>query len=311
MNQQHCPFCKNRINRYDGRHIYRCKKNMKIWTKDGIKYEFLSYNFPVISTKNTLFDEYVVKLKSLPDIKKDYLISYKNIIFLLDYHGIKRRNMKASSKQISSKKYKKTCTVKYGVDNVSKLQSVKNKKKNRKIDPSKNIEDFKRLNQLFISKTLNLKNDEIDESVQKELKKLYVSCYKYWLNLSDEQKDFLLDKIYSSIESKITNCLDKLNITYTKRFMVGRKFFDIKIKNILIDVNSDLWHANPLIYKENDSLKFPFKNVKAKTLWQRDLNKKKLAESIGYKVFYIWENDIKDMEDEQIIKYLTENIFNI
>ena len=47
-----------------------------------IKFEFLSYNFPVISKKNTLFNEYVVKLKSLPDIKKDYLISYKNIILL-------------------------------------------------------------------------------------------------------------------------------------------------------------------------------------------------------------------------------------
>jgi G:T-mismatch repair DNA endonuclease (very short patch repair protein) len=306
-----CPFCRNRINRYDGRHIYRCKKNMKIWTKDGIKYEYLSYNFPVISSKNTLFDEYVIKLKSLPDIKKDYLISYKNIIFLLDYHNIKRRNIKTSAKQISSKKYKKTCLTKYGVDNVSKIQSIKNEKKMRKINLVKNIENFIKLKDLFVSKILNLKNDEIDEIVKKELKEIYKNCYKYWIDLSDEQKDFLMDKIYSSIESKITNCLDKLNITYTKRFMVGRRYFDIKIKNILIDVNSDLWHANPMIYKENETLKFPFKNVKAKTLWQRDLNKKILAESYGYKVFYIWESDIKDLEDEQIIEYLTVNIFNI
>jgi len=116
----HCPFCKNRINRYDGRHIYRCHKNIKVGDKRDIKYEFLHYNFPVISTKNTMFDEYVVKLKSLPDIKKDYNISYKNILFLLDYHGIKKRTMKISSKQISSKKYKKTCLTKYGVDNISK-----------------------------------------------------------------------------------------------------------------------------------------------------------------------------------------------
>jgi len=93
--------------------------------------------------------------------------------------------------------------------------------------------------------------------------------------------------------------LDDLNITYTKRFMVGRKFFDIRIKNVLIDVNSDLWHANPSIYKENDTLKFPFKNVKARTIWQRDLRKKKSAESYGYKIYYIWENDIKDLSDEE------------
>lgn len=302
----HCPFCKNRVNRYDGRHIYRCNKNTKIWTKEGIKFEFLSFNFPVISAKNTLFDEYVIKLKSLPDIKKDYNISYKNILFLLDHYKIKKRTIKSSSKQISAKKYKKTCLTKYGVDNVSKIQSVKNKKKNKKT--ILNSDNFLKVRDLFISKTLELNKNDIDESVQKELKKLYNECYSYWINLSDEQKDFLLDKIYSQIESKITNCLDKLNITYTKRFMVGRKFFDIKIQNILIDVNSDLWHANPQIYQENETLKFPFKNVKVKTIWDRDLSKRKMAESCGYKVCYIWENDIKDLNDDEMMKYLIENI---
>jgi len=281
---------------------------MKVWTKEGIKIEFLSYNFPMISTKNTLFDEYVVKLKSLPEIRKDHLISYNNIIFLLDYYNIKRRTMKVSSKQISTKKYKKTCMTKYGVDNVSKLQSVKNKKRLKNLNASKNIQNFINLRDLFISKTLDMKNDTIDEEVQNELKSLYKICYNHWINLSDEQKDFLLDKIYSSIESKVTNCLDKLNITYTKRFMVGRKFFDIKIKNTLIDVNSDLWHANPVLYNENDVLKFPFKKERVKTIWRRDLNKKVLAESFGYKVFYIWENDIKDLNDDNLINYLAMNI---
>lgn len=197
---------------------------------------------------------------------------------------------------------------KYGVDNVSKLQSVKNKKRLKNLNASKNIQNFINLRDLFISKTLDMKNDTIDEEVQNELKSLYKICYNHWINLSDEQKDFLLDKIYSSIESKVTNCLDKLNITYTKRFMVGRKFFDIKIKNTLIDVNSDLWHANPVLYNENDVLKFPFKKERVKTIWRRDLNKKVLAESFGYKVFYIWENDIKDLNDDNLINYLAMNI---
>lgn len=305
----HCPFCKNRINRYDGRHIYRCNKNMKVWTKEGIKFEFLSYNFPIISSKNTLFDEYVVKTKSLPDIKKDYNISYKNILFLLDYHNIKRRNMKTSSKQISSKKYKKTCLSKYGVDNVSKLQIVKNKKKNKTLHTSINYDTFINLRDLFISNSIDMNNEDLDENVKIELKELYKSCYKYWSELSDEQKDFLMDKIYTSLETRISNSLDKLNITHTKRFMVGRKFFDIKVKDILIDVNSDFWHANPMLYNEKDIMKFPFKKIKARTIWQRDLNKKLLAESYGYKVFYIWESDIKDLSDDEVMNYLAMNIF--
>lgn len=307
----HCPFCKNRINRYDGRHIYRCNKNTKILTKERIKYEFLSFNFHDISKKNILFDEYVIKLKSLPDIRKDYNLSYKNILFLLDYHNIKKRTMKSSSKQISSKKYKKTCLSKYGVDNVSKIQSIKNKKNIKKLDFNKNVEIFFNLRDMFISKNLNFNSIDIDQKAKKDFKSIYNICFSYWINLSDEQKDYLLDKIYSQIESKITNCLDKLNITYTKRFLIGRKFFDIKIKDILIDVNSDFWHANPSIYKEDDTLKFPLKPMKVKTIWNRDLSKKKLAESCGYKIFYIWENDIKDMNDDDVIKYLLNNIFNI
>jgi G:T-mismatch repair DNA endonuclease (very short patch repair protein) len=282
---------------------------MKVWTKDGIKFEFLSYNFPLISSKNTLFNEYVVKMKSLPEIKRDYNISYNNIVFLLDYHGIKKRSMKVSSKQISSKKYKRTCLTKYGVDNVSKLQFIKDKKRHRRINFSKNIENFVSLRDVILSSSINIReNNNIDENIKRDLQDLYKICYNYWLNLTDEQKDFLMDKIYSSIESKITNCLDKLNITYTRRFMVGRRFFDIKINNILIDVNGDIWHANPKLYKENDKITFPFKKVKAKHIWQKDKSKKELAESYGYKVFYIWESDIKNLSDDDTINYLAMNI---
>ena len=135
-------------------------------------------------------------------------------------------------------------------------------------------------------------------------KTLYRICYNYWLDLNDEQKDYLLDKVYSSIESKVTNCLDKLNLTYTKRFMIGRKFFDIKVKDKLIDVNSDLWHANPNIYKGNDTLKFPFKSVKAKVIWGRDKSKIDIARSLGYEIIIIWESDIKDLDDNEINNYI-------
>lgn len=305
----HCPFCKNRLNPRDGRHIYRCNKNMKVWTKEGIKYEFLHYNFPVISSKNTLFNEYVVKLKSLPEIRQDYNISYKNIIFLLNFHDIKVRTMKVSSKQISVKKYKKTILSKYGVDNISKLQSIKDKKKEIRLDFNPNIETLKTLKDIFISKNISLNKKNLDENIQKNWTKLYKQCHSYWADLNDEQKEYLYDKIYSQIETKITNCLDKLNITYTRRYMVGKNFFDIKIKNILIDVNGDLWHANPKLYQPNDLLNFPFKKVKAKIVWNRDESKNELAKSYGYKVFVIWENDIKDMDDNQIIEYLKEYIF--
>ena len=56
-------------------------------------------------------------------------------------------------------------------------------------------------------------------------------------------------------------------------------------------------------------LGLPFKNVKAKYIWNKDNNKKKLAESYGYKVYYIWESDMNDLSDDDIINYLKMNIF--
>lgn len=305
-----CPFCKNRINRYDGRHIYRCNKNMHIWNKKDVKYEYLSFNFPIISKKNILFDEYVVKNKSLPDIKKEYIISYRNILFLLDYFGIKKRTPSVSSKQISIKKYKKTCLQKYGVDNVSKLQSIKDEKKHKKSYIVKDKYKFEKLYNFFISNEINTIN-QTDIKIKKDIKKLRKEYYHYWLNLNDEQKDYMISK-KSFLESRLSSCLDNLNITYIKRFMIGGKFFDFKINNsyLLIDVNSDFWHANPSIYKENDKLNFPFGKIKAKIIWNRDKYKLEISESYGYKLIYIWEQDIKDLNDFELIQYIIDKLEN-
>jgi G:T-mismatch repair DNA endonuclease (very short patch repair protein) len=305
----HCPFCKNRLNRYDGLHIYRCKKGDKNLSKKEIKFKFISFNFPIISNKNTLFNEYVIKNKSLPDIKKDFNINYKSILFLLDYYSIKKRTMKISSKQISSKKYKTTCLSRYGVDNVSKLIKIKDKKnKDNSIEIVDKIEIYLKIQEIFISKNFDI-DKNIDPKIKSNIRKLYNSYYHYWLNLSDEQKDYLIDKIYSQIETKVTDCLDKMNISYIKRFMVGRKYFDIKIKNLLIDVNGDRWHANPDIYKEDDKIDFLFKKVKAFNIWKNDINKKNIAESNGYRVLYIWENEIKNMEGNKLLEYLKNLIY--
>lgn len=305
----HCPFCKNRLNRHDGLHIYRCKKNDKNLNKNEIKFKYISFNFPVISNKNTLFNEYVIKSKSLPDIKKEFNINYKNVLFLLDYHDIKKRTMRVSSKQISSKKYKKTCINKYGVDNVSKLRFIKDKKnKDKPIDLNFNNDKYLKIQDMIMSKNFDI-DKNTDPKIINDIRKLYKSYYKYWLDLSDEQKDYLMGKVYSQIESKITGCLDRLNVSYIKRFILGKKYFDIKIKNLLIDVNSDYWHANPDVYEENYKIDFLFKKVKSSYIWNMDNNKKIIAESIGYRVLYIWENDIKDKNENELTEYIMKLIY--
>ena len=122
-----CPFCKKKISRYDGHHIYRCPKNNSN-NKYETKFKYIRFNFKIISDKNILYNEYVIEHKSLPDIRDEYNISYRNTLFLLDHYGIKKRTKSSSSKLISIEKYKNTCLDKYGVDNISKLDNIKIKK---------------------------------------------------------------------------------------------------------------------------------------------------------------------------------------
>lgn len=303
-----CPFCKNRINRYDGQHIYRCNKNMHIWNKRDVKYEYLLFNFPIISKRNIIFDEYVVKNKSLPDIKKEYNINYKNILFLLDYFDIKKRTLKTSSKQISSKKYKKTCLIKYGLDNVSKVQSIKDKKKIKK-DYTIDKDKFEKLINMFLSNEISSYNTIVDKKIKKELKKEINEYHRYWNDLNDEQKDFLMGKD-SKYESRISKCMDNLGISYITKYQIGKKYYDFKIygTSIIIEVNSDFWHANPLIYKRSDKLNFPFGKITSWSIWKKDQYKKEIAENYNYKIIQIWESDIKDLNDQELLKFMINEL---
>jgi len=312
-----CPFCNKKLNRYDGHHIYKCKKNT-LNDKYETKFQYILYNHKIISNKNNLYNEYVINLKSLPDIRFEYNISYRNILFLLEYFKIKKRTRKSSSLLISTNKYKKTCIEKYGVDNVSKLKYINTKKslRNKKIKLNKDLVlkeqtyNWIKNESLFghIKNSYKIKDKEI---IKSEFNKIIKQYHNYWNELTDEQKNILSGE-NNPIESRISDILDKLNITYIKNFKLGQKKFDIKIYNthLLIDIYGDLWHANPNIYKSNDILNFPFKNEKAIKIWNKDKMKNKYASNKGYKVICIWENDIKKMSNDELFIYITKLIKN-
>ena len=92
-------------------------------------------------------------------------------------------------------------------------------------------------------------------------------------------------------------------------FWIAGGQFDFRIGNILLEIQGDFWHANPKFYKESYELSFPGNiKIKAKDLWEKDYRKKVLAESRGYTLLYIWENDIKNCKNlkELIVRQLEQ-----
>jgi G:T-mismatch repair DNA endonuclease (very short patch repair protein) len=302
MKKRKCPFCKKE-QKSGSSHIYRCSKELnKEKSKKEIKKEYIEFNFPEISKKSTLKLEYQKKLKSLPDLKKEYGIDSKSIVFLLDYYQIKKRSISESAKKISHKKYTETCKKKYGVDNVSKLKSIKEKKaqtfiKNYGVDNIRKCKNFKSW----------LKNYMLETYGVGSLPNKNGNANSWgWKNLSLEEKQKRLKKMHSNyesiIEKKVQKLLTELNIPYTTQFFISNRSFDIKINNSnkIIEINGDYWHANPEIYNENDTFSKNQTQMTAKDIWKSDSDKKKLANSKGYEVLYIWEKDINNKNSDEI-----------
>lgn len=94
----------------------------------------------------------------------------------------------------------------------------------------------------------------------------------------------------SKIELQVQSMLDELGIAYESEFPHGSFFYDFRIKHtsLLIEVNGDYWHANPVVYPDKSAL-----NETQQKMVRRDHYKRRVAKDHGYYVLYIWESDLK------------------
>lgn len=109
----------------------------------------------------------------------------------------------------------------------------------------------------------------------------------------------------SKLEKLFANILELLNINYKSSYYAKdiKAFYDFYIPdhNILIEVDGDFWHTNPLKYPKGPVSKCQFKNA------IRDDEKNKWAKDNGYKLLRFWENDINN-NIKQVKQTLLENI---
>ncbi len=286
-----CPWCGKDLSdyKYPAKHI---RTACKYIPQNLTKVEIIDKAFNTISGYSVieLINDYN-NLFSLPDLSKKYKISYNFIQDILKLHNIKLRNISESAKKITSKKVKETCLKNYGVNNPSQLNYVKEKKK-----------------QTFI------KHYGVDNIWKTEEYKNFTR--ERWNNYSNEEKTNALkgfiDKhrgTISKLEKRVLSILKDLQIDFTSQYRIGKYFhkYDIRIckTKILIEINGDFWHANPKLFKETDILNFSKTNHPiVKDIWEKDKKNKEYAEKHGYKVIYLWENDITDISDIELSKIL-------
>jgi len=278
---------------YNTRLIYICQKRDVNLTKEEIRMEYIKYNMngnidSLIQDYNNLF--------SLPMLKEKYCIDYKSILFILNFFNIKIRSIKESAIKISKEKYKNTCLKKYGVENASQLDEIKNKKaqtffKHYGVDNIWKTKDY----------TKNIWKSFSDEEKMNIIKNRYASINK--------------NKTWGSkIELKIIEILENLGLSYQRQYIINGSVhpYDIWLTNTktIIEVNGRWWHADPRFYGPDDIMKQPGKkyNIKAKEIWEKDKKWFEFAKNKGYNVIILWEDDINGKDDIELTKFVIDKI---
>lgn len=290
----------------------------------------------MILTYELMRELYVTKNYTIPDFKREFSIPSKQLIFLLDYFGIPHRTQekittirKAKTEITVMKRYGVTstnslphvkstkraaCLKKYGVDNVAKVkqfseQATKTKK-----------ERYGSTALAFVNKTEQEKRQIMQKAwkgsekwrdnltpedksrISSELSKRYKAWYS---RLSEEEKLLLLQKrrtFISKLEDKVYEAIKSIDAPIKRQHWINRLSYDFKIgRNLILEINGDYWHANPLLYERGEIIPFPNMGLKkAEDIWEKDVKKRKNAESYGYEVFYLWELDLNEMSREDI-----------
>ena len=198
------------------------------------------------------------------------------------------------NKEIWNKRTR-TCIEKFGVENPTQSLIIKNKAK-------------------------ETRNNRTAEENQIISDKISIAHKNIWDNLSLKEKEAKLEKLHnitcSAIEKRIGNILTDLLIGFTHNFYIKQSKYTFQYDYLLsdipiiIEVNGDFWHANPKYYSADDEICFPGIKKFAKQIWKKDRLKANIAKNRGYYVVYIWENEINNYSDDEILSIIIKRIEN-
>lgn len=292
--------------------------------------EKLIEKFPLL-TKEKLTELYVEQQKSLPMIHSEFGIDFKACTDLLRYYQIPVRTISQSrTTENGKRRILQGLKDKYGVDNPSQLEWVKEKKKRtfrkhygvnniwKSSEYYKWLEDYMLIHYGVSRISTNPWGWRGAGQKRKaeRVSKLWAGRDKWWASLSDEERSAIMSKVCgantfgSKIETAVGNALDRIHISYRRWVSIGNRNFDFKIDGckILIEVNGDFWHANPSQYSADDVVHYPDGDRKVRDIWNNDSRKRLTAERNGYKLVVLWESDIKRMTNAELEKQLIKEI---
>ena len=96
----------------------------------------------------------------------------------------------------------------------------------------------------------------------------------------------------SNLNRRAYAVLERHAMQYEAEFMISRLSYDLRFENVLIELNGDHPHANPVKFAANDVVLMPGQRYTAAEIWARDALKAELAREHGFKFVCLWESDL-------------------
>lgn len=122
----------------------------------------------------------------------------------------------------------------------------------------------------------------------------------------ESHKSQFNDYELNKIEKKVRDYLYELEEIFDTSVILGYNQYDfgLKEKRILIEVDGDYWHGNPVLYNDDGSDgKRKLNNIQRDKI-KRDFEKTKWAIDHEYKLIRIWESEINDESYKEKLKKL-------
>jgi very-short-patch-repair endonuclease len=97
----------------------------------------------------------------------------------------------------------------------------------------------------------------------------------------------------NKIEEKVSTILTQLQLPFESQVSVDKYTVDFLVdKKYIVECYGDFWHCNPQQY--TSSYYNRGKKKTAEEIWNRDMERKKKFEQLGYKFLCFWEDDIRN-----------------
>ena len=139
-------------------------------------------------------------------------------------------------------------------------------------------------------------------------------CNKHWTRLNHNGTTELLPTLVSKPMKKFEKLCNEYGITIDeKEKKIGIYPVDYVIKNIVVQIDGDYFHANPKMFLRRGKLVNGYKpndmifDRTTKEIWIKDKRRDKISKEAGYEVIRFWESDITH-KPEQCMKYLLSRL---